>query len=126
LPAVERAAQEERCVLLALLAGREIVLDAQEVKAAVRRAELLLAAGGDPRRPLELRGRAVTAVAADLDAPAARRLLRTGLEDLQGAATRSPVVTAALQRLIDDDDLAWQCFAFALVAEALAGEVATT
>ena len=52
---------------LAWLAGQEVELDPDERRATLRRAELLLAAGGDPRRELELDGRAVTAVAADLD-----------------------------------------------------------
>ena len=55
---------------LAWLAGQDVELDPDEVKATVRRAELLLAAGGDPHRELELDGRAVTAVADDLDDPA--------------------------------------------------------
>ena len=67
---------------LAWLAGQEIELDAEEVKATVRRAELLLAAGGDPRRELELDGRAVTAVADDLDEPGARGQLEDSLARL--------------------------------------------
>ena len=62
---------------LAWLAGQGIELDEEEVRASVRRAELLLAAGGDPRRELELDGRAVAAVAADLDEPGARARLKT-------------------------------------------------
>ena len=54
----------------------------QERNAAVRRAELLLAAGGDPHRPLELYGRAATALAADLDSPEARASLADGLAEL--------------------------------------------
>ena len=42
----------------------------------MRRAELLLAAGGDPRRELELDGRAVTSVADDLDEPDGARPAR--------------------------------------------------
>ena len=63
-----------------------------ELHAALRRAELLLAAGGDPRRPLELYGRAVTALAEDLDDPPLRAELAAGLEALaardRGAARR--------------------------------------
>ena len=65
--AAERKAPEEQWVLLCFIAGQSVELDEAERNAALRRAELLLAAGGDPRRPLELYGRAVTALADDLD-----------------------------------------------------------
>ena len=35
---------------LAWLAGQQVELDQEELRATLRRAELLLAAGGDPRR----------------------------------------------------------------------------
>jgi hypothetical protein len=121
LPLLEQASGEDRWMLLCFLAGRHVVLDPGELHGALRRAELLLAAGGDPRRPLELRGRAVTAVAADLDAPAARDQLRHGLETLlEEAAGSSAEVEVEVQRLLADGDLAWQCFACAVLAEALA------
>jgi hypothetical protein len=121
LPLLEHASGEDRWTLLCFLAGRRVVLEAGELHGVLRRAELLLAAGGDPRRPLELRGRAVTAVAADLDAPAARDQLRAGLETLLEEAAGSPA-EIEVQRLLADGDLAWQCFACALLAEALAAE----
>jgi hypothetical protein len=63
----------------------------------------------------------VTAVAADLDAPAARDQLRHGLETLlEEAAGSSAEVEVEVQRLLADGDLAWQCFACAVLAEALA------
>ena len=46
-------------VVLASLAGREIPLEEAELHGAARRALLLLAAGGDPERGLDLNGRAV-------------------------------------------------------------------
>jgi len=49
-----------------LLAGRGVTFDEHELHAALCRSELLLAAGGDPRRRLELFGRAVTALAEEL------------------------------------------------------------
>ena len=62
--------------------GREVETEEAELHAAIRRAELLLAAGGDPCRPLELYGRAVTALADDLDDPRAREQLAGGLAGL--------------------------------------------
>lgn len=118
----EAVGEEERLVLLGLLAGRALVLDAQELHAALRRTELLLAAGGDPRRPLELHGRAVTALAEDLDDPALRTQLAAGLASLLLAAVHLPEATRALVRLSRDTDLAWQCYAMAVLAAHLADD----
>ncbi len=82
---------------------------------------MLLAAGGDPRRPLELYGRAVTALAEDLDDPAARAQLATALEQLAPEAQGLRGATEALRLLGRDSDLAWQCYALSLLAEELAG-----
>lgn len=115
----EQAEPEERWGLLCFLAGQEVELDAGELNGAIRRAELLLATGGDPRRRLELHGRAVSAIAADLDAPEHRAALRAGLEALRPDAEGLPGMAAALRLLLDDDDLAWQAYALALLAAAL-------
>jgi hypothetical protein len=104
---------------LAWLAGQDVDLDPDEVKATVRRAELLLAAGGDPRRDLELDGRAVTAVADDLDEPGARDQLEDSLARLTTAAEGLTAVSDGLARLRSQPDLAWQSYACALLAEAL-------
>jgi hypothetical protein len=104
---------------LAWLAGQEVELDLDEVKATVRRAELLLAAGGDPRRELELDGRAVTSVAEDLDEPQARDQLEDSLARLAAASEGLPAVSDGLARLRAQPDLAWQSYACALLAEAI-------
>ena len=49
-------------VTVASVAGRELELDPEEVRGAGRRALLVLAAGGDPSRGLDLDGPAVLAV----------------------------------------------------------------
>jgi len=118
----ERAPSEEQWTLLCFLAGREVGLDEHELHASIRRAELLLAAGGDPRRPLELYGRAVTALATDLDDPALRAQLAVGLDALRAETEGLRGAGEALRLLRHDGDLAWQCFAMALLAEELAGE----
>jgi hypothetical protein len=107
---------------LAWLAGQEIEVDEEERRATLRRAELLLAAGGDPRRELELDGRAVLAVAEDLDDPAARAELARGLEGLAADAEGLPEVAATLTLLRAEPELAWQGYACALLAEAIAGD----
>ena len=107
---------------LAWLAGQGIELDEEELRASVRRAELLLAAGGDPRRELELDGRAVSAVAADLDEPGARARLEESLGVLASDAEGLVSVSSALAQLRAQPDLAWQCYAGALLAEAIGGD----
>ena len=104
---------------LAFLAGTAVELDAEVLHAALRRAELLLAAGGDPRRELEPDGRAVSALADDLHGAAARVQLRSSLERLAADARGLPGVSAALTGLLADDDLAWRTFACARLGEAL-------
>jgi hypothetical protein len=107
---------------LAWLAGQDVELDPDEVKATVRRAELLLAAGGDPRRELELDGRAVTSIAEDLDEPDARDQLEDSLARLAAASEGLAAVSAGLARLRAQPDLAWQSYACALLAEAIGSD----
>ena len=122
LETAEATAGDDRLVLLAWLAGRGLAFDEHDVAGALRRSELLLAAGGDPRRPLTLRGRAVTALAEDLDDPGQRARLAMGLATLTPAAAGLAEVTAALEQLAHDADLAWQCYAAALLAEHLTAD----
>ncbi len=107
---------------LAFLAGRHVELGEDVRNAAVRRAELLLVAGGDPHRQLELFGRAATAVAADLDSPRAREQLAAGLAALDDDTRGLPGAGEALRVLRSDRDLAWQCYAAAVLADALDDE----
>jgi hypothetical protein len=107
---------------LAWLAGQGIELDEDEQRATLRRAELLLAAGGDPRRELELDGRAVLSVAEELNDPAARAELAAGLERLAAGADGLPEVTSTLALLRAEPELAWQGYACALLAEAIGGD----
>lgn len=107
---------------LAYVAGTDVELDEHELRAALRRAELLLATGGDPRRELDPDGRAVETLAADLDAAEARASLLAGLERLAADAEGLPEVAAALTRLRADADLAWRAYVCALLAEALGAE----
>jgi len=81
---------------------------------------LLLAAGGDPHRELELDGRAVAAVANDVDTPSRRVQLAHGLEELRAQSAGLRLLAAALERLLGNPDLAWRAYAAALVAEDLA------
>jgi hypothetical protein len=117
LAALDESPREERLAALCFLAGQRVEIDAGERSAALRRTELLLAAGGDPRRTPELDGRAVRALASDLDAPDRREALRSALEELADGVEELPGVSEALQALLADGDLAWHAFALGLLAE---------
>jgi hypothetical protein len=119
---LERAAPAEQWTMLCFFAGRGIAVDQEELNAAVRRAELLLAAGGDPHRPLDPFGRAATALADDLDAPERRSQLRAGLQSLRDEVGGLRGARESLTLLLSDDDLAWNAYATSLLAEALAEE----
>ena len=119
---LERAEPSEQWTILCFFAGRDVAIDDDELNAAVRRAELLLAAGGDPHRPLDPFGRAATALADDLDASERRTQLRTGLESLRDEVEGLRGARESLALLLSDDELAWQSFATSLLAEALADE----
>jgi hypothetical protein len=109
-------------VALAYAAGQEIDLPAAERHAAGRRALLLLATGGDPGRGLDLDGRAVVALAGELDDPARRATLAAGLDDLRHLARGHPHVSEALRALAADPDVAWRAFAAAVLAEEIEGD----
>jgi len=117
---VEREEPAEQWTMLCFFAGRHVAVDQDELNAAIRRAELLLAAGGDPRRPLDPFGRAATALADDLDSAERRAQLRTGLEALVTEVAGLTGARESLALLLTDHDLAWKAYATALLAEALA------
>ena len=94
-------------VVLASVAGSEIRLDDEERDGAVRRASLLLAAGGDPNRGL------------DLDEPLRRDSLVSSLAHLASQAQGLPHVSEALHGLLDAPDIAWRAYACSLLAEHL-------
>jgi hypothetical protein len=120
--ALERAEPTEQWTILCFFAGREVAVDDAELNGAVRRAELLLAAGGDPHRALDPFGRAATSLADDLDSPERRAMLRRGLAMLRDDVAGLRGAREALALLLSDADLAWQVYATSLLAEALAEE----
>jgi hypothetical protein len=78
---------------------------------AVRRALVVRAVGGDPTRDLDLEETAVTRLAEELDAPDRRERLQLALASVRHASARA---------LIEDPELAWRCFAAAVLADELA------
>lgn len=106
-------------VALVYLVREDVLLDEDELHGALRRAVLLLATGGDPRRGLELDGRAVTALADDLDAPAHRAELVVALADVAELLVGLPCLLARIAALCADPDRAWRTLALALLADEL-------
>jgi hypothetical protein len=118
---LESGSAQEPDAALSLIASREVELEEGQLRGARRRAIQLLATGGDPRRGsgLELEGRAVAALAEDLDDPARREALSAGLERLRRTAEGLPRVVERVDRLSFDPDFAWRWFACILLAEEL-------
>jgi hypothetical protein len=115
-------AEDDQTVQVAYLAAQLVQLDEDELNASLRRTVFVLAAGGDPHRALDLDGRAVTALAAELDAPGRREQLAGALAELEEQAAGLPRVAATLARLRGDGELAWRALAAALLAAELAAE----
>jgi hypothetical protein len=107
--------------VLAFVAGQSVEVPDAELNEARRRALLLLAAGGDPSRELDVDDRAVKALAADLFTDERRAALAHGLDELALHVRELPRVREATLFLAGDVDLAWRLFALALLADELAG-----
>jgi hypothetical protein len=104
--------------VVAYLAGQGVELPAGELNDARRRALLLLAAGGDPRRELDLDDRAVKALAVDLYSDSRRAELAAGIDEIVVLARELPRVRKASLFLAAEIDLAWRLLALGLLAEA--------
>jgi hypothetical protein len=111
---------EERSVSLAFVAGQGVALDQDELAASLRRAILLRATGGDPHRELALDETSVTRLAEELDTPARREQLQTGLASLTELGQGRPDVAEAIAGLLANPELSWRCFAAARIAAELA------
>ena len=107
-------------VVLASIAGANVSIGEDEQHGAARRALLLLAAGGDPERGLDLNGRAVTALADELRAVDRQLALEEGLINLRLEAEGLPHVSEAVHALADAPDVAWRAYAASVLAEELA------
>jgi hypothetical protein len=119
-PALREWGDGQACAMLALVAREGVSFD--DLHAALRRALLVLAAGGDPHRELELDGPAVTSFAEDIDAPERRAELEASLRRLHEVSDGLPRAAFLLEALREDPELAWRSLAVALLAEELADE----
>jgi putative heme iron utilization protein len=119
LEQLEQSDLDLRVAIVWLVSG-SVTIPEPELKAARRRAMLVLAAGGDPHRDLELGDVAVERLADELDAGERQTELSAALAALD--ADGLPNVSAAIASLTEDADLAWRMFALALLADELANE----
>jgi hypothetical protein len=106
-------------VTVASVAGRDVPIPEDEVRAAARRALLVLAAGGDPGRGLDLDGPAVLGFAGELDAGDRREALEDGLFALLEGARGLPHTSELVRGLLADRETAWRAWACSLLAEHL-------
>jgi hypothetical protein len=118
-PYLRETEADGAAAMLALVALEEVAFDADELSAAVRRALLVLAAGGDLRRDLSLSDRAVTRLAEDVDDPERRAELAAALRQLRAGAEDLPAATSTLEELLADEDRAWRALATAILADQL-------
>jgi hypothetical protein len=118
---LEPRSSELLVVLVWLVAG-DVGIDEAELKAGLRRAMLVLAAGGDPHRELDFDSVAAQRLAAELDTPGRRAALALALGGLARDAEGLATVSAALAALDQEPDLAWRSLALALLADELADE----
>ena len=102
-------------VVLAAVAGQDVGIPEDEARSAGRRAMLLLAAGGDPERGLDLNGRAVAALAGELRTVDRQLALDQGLDDLKAGSKGLPHVSEALAALRATPDVAWRAYACSLL-----------
>jgi hypothetical protein len=109
-------------VVLASVAGREVPIETDAVHGAARRALLLLAAGGDPERGLDLDGQAVHAMADELRTVDRQLALERGLDDVKAQAKGLSHVSEAVAALRATPEVAWRAYACSLLAEELGGD----
>ncbi len=110
----------ELLVVLCWLAKHDVAIDEPELNGARRRAMFVLAAGGDPHRDVDLDSIAAERLADELDTPKRRAQLAAALDELPAEGLLA--VTAALESLRADPELAWRSFALSLLADELADE----
>jgi hypothetical protein len=121
-PTLREASPDAAAATIALVALERVGFRAEDLSAAVRRALLVLAAGGDLRRELSLDDGAVIGLAADLDAPERRADLDAALAALRRHADDLPAAAAAVDDLTADNDRAWLALAAAILGNELAEE----
>lgn len=118
-PSLRESPPDEAAAMLAFVTAERVGFDPGQLSAALRRALLVLAAGGDLHRELTLDDRAVAGLAADLDEPERRAAFGDALQSLRGRAEDLPAAAAALDALREHPERAWLALAAALLADEL-------
>ena len=119
LERIEAGELGDPLTISAYVAGRNLEIPEGELNEARRRALLLLAAGGDLHRDLEVDSRAVKALAVDLYSDERRAALASGVDELALLVRELPRTRDAVLFLAADLDLAWRLYALGLLAEEL-------
>src|SRR4051812_26634393 len=105
--------------VLAYIAGQAVEIDEADLNGSRRRALLLVAAGGDPHRGLEVDDRAGEALATDLYPDERRTELGHSIDALVLRVRNLTAAREAALFLAADVDLAWRLYALGLLAEEL-------
>src|SRR6478672_2107344 len=105
--------------VLAYIAGQSVEIDDEDLNGGRRRALLLVAAGGDPHRELDVDDRAVKALATDLYTDERRAELGRSIDALVLRVRELPTAREAALFLAADVDLAWRLYSLGLLAEEL-------
>jgi hypothetical protein len=103
-----RTTSDVDLIVAAYVAGQDLPLAEDERNAALRRALLVFAAGGDLHRDPTLDDPAVVELAADLDSPQRREALAASIDQLE-----------AVPEQLRDPQIAWRAYACGLLADAL-------
>lgn len=115
--------EADAAAAVAFAASLSLHLDEAALAGPVRRALLLLAAGGDPHRALEVDGRAVRALADELQALVGDDELATAFASVHARARGLPRIEAAAAVLAADSKRARSALALALLGTELADDV---
>jgi hypothetical protein len=107
---------------VAFAATLTLPLDEAALAGPLRRALLLLAAGGDPHRSLDGGGRAVRALADDLEGLVGDDALAAAFASVHTRARGLPRIEAAASDLAADPGRARRAVALALLGAELAGD----
>jgi hypothetical protein len=105
---------------VAYAASLSLPLDEAALAGPLRRALLLLAAGGDPHRALDPDARAVRALADDLEGLVADAELAAAFASVHARARGLPALEAASAALVADPTAALRALALALLAAEVA------
>ena len=117
LDLLESLDEPERSASICFAAGREVELDRQELDEALRRAIVVRAVGGDPRREPAVEETAVARLADELRSDGRSEQLQAGLAELRRSAEGRSSVVSAISVLRADPAAAWRTFCASLLAD---------